>query len=267
MEYYKSEEIRNIIKDTHALITDEEGMLLFSLPSHIPMHGAIVEIGSYKGGSTVLLAKGSKMVGRKGNVYAIDPHDWERAFWLDEEFVPTDTFRIFSENTKKAGVDDLVITILKTSYEAVRDWKQPISLLWIDGNHDYIYVKMDFLLWEKYLIKGGVIAFHDSRASTNIVSARGVPLVIKPNAGPLRVVKKYILQSPRFNKISIIDSITIAEKVKNASLLEVLKNKLWICYAIAVMAIIRIRKSFGHFLEFYYPNSYSLLERIKNRLK
>lgn len=267
MKDCKNEEVRNIIKDTHALITDEEGMLLFSLPSRIPIQGAIVEIGSYKGGSAVLLAKGSRRAGRKGNVYAIDPHYWERAFWLDKEFVPTDTFRIFSENIKKAGVNDLVIPVLKTSHETVRNWKQPISLLWIDGNHDYIYVKMDFLLWEKYLINGGVIAFHDSRASTNIVSARGVPLAIKPNAGPLRVVKKYILRSPRFNKVNVIDSITIAEKVKNASLLEVLKNKLWICYAITVMAIIRIRKSFGRFLEFYYPCSYSLLERIKNRLK
>lgn len=36
---------------------------------------------------------------------------------------------------------------------------QPIGVLFIDGNHTE--AKYDFLAWEKYVVKGGYIIFHD----------------------------------------------------------------------------------------------------------
>lgn len=42
------------------------------------------------------------------------------------------------------------------------DWGLPINVLFIDGNHDYDWVKRD---WEKYspsVVKGGWVFFHDA---------------------------------------------------------------------------------------------------------
>ena len=68
----KNEEIKKIIIDSHAMLTLAEAGLLFSLASNINQKGAIVEIGSFKGGSTIFLAKGAR-IAKKGKVYAIDP--------------------------------------------------------------------------------------------------------------------------------------------------------------------------------------------------
>ena len=40
-------------------------------------------------------------------------------------------------------------------------WTKPISLLFIDGGHDYEEVKKNTLMWETHVKKGGTILFHD----------------------------------------------------------------------------------------------------------
>ena len=40
-------------------------------------------------------------------------------------------------------------------------WDKPISLMFIDGHHDYESVKLNTLKWESKMKKGGVILFHD----------------------------------------------------------------------------------------------------------
>ena len=216
----------NAIKEVHGLITENEGRLLFSLARDIPQKGVIVEIGSYKGGSTVILAKGSRMA-KKEKVYAVDPHLRRSELRMGVEVVPANTFPIFRENIEHAGVGDWVIPVVKTSYRAAKCWRKPIRLLWIDGSHKYEHVKMDFLLWEKHLVKEGIIAFHDTQISSNVDPTTGFPTGgIGKGGGPARVVEEYILYSPRFKNIEVLDSITFARKVRNAYLLELLKNKL-----------------------------------------
>lgn len=104
----------------------------------------IVEIGSWKGKSTVWLAKGSKD-GKGIKIYAIDPHKGssEHRKWYGKVW----TFEEFKENIKKARVDDVVVPIVKTSEETVRNWDKLVELLFIDGAHEYELVKQDFLLW------------------------------------------------------------------------------------------------------------------------
>ncbi len=54
-------------------IQREEARCLYNLARHASAKGVIVEIGSYRGLSTVALAKGS-LKGSGIPVYAIDPH-------------------------------------------------------------------------------------------------------------------------------------------------------------------------------------------------
>jgi hypothetical protein len=42
-----------------------------------------------------------------------------------------------------------------------RKWHEPIKLLWIDGDHRYNGIVCDIKCWSRFVVIGGVMAFHD----------------------------------------------------------------------------------------------------------
>lgn len=181
-----------------ARISYREGALLYRTAKECTGKGVIVEIGSWKGASTIWLGKGSK-AGSNLEVYAIDPH------------TEGNTFSEFTNNIKKANVSDIVVPIVKTSEEAEKDWNMPVEFLWIDGNHEYEYAKLDFDKWFPHLVVGGIIAFHDT--------------IFYKNAGPKRVVTDNIYKSANFVNIRRVGRITYAQKVKSNTRIDRLKNQ------------------------------------------
>jgi hypothetical protein len=79
-----------------------------------------------------------------------------------------------------------------TSEAAAQGWDKPIRLLWIDGDHRYEPAKLDFTLWEPFLVEAGILAMHDT---------------IRKN-GPKRVLWENVFRSGRFQEIAIVDNIT-----------------------------------------------------------
>lgn len=49
--------------------------------------------------------------------------------------------------------------INQDSVHAIVDWDKPIGLLFIDADHNLAIA--DFYLWERFVVKGGYILFHD----------------------------------------------------------------------------------------------------------
>lgn len=111
---------------------------------------AILEIGSYRGKSTACLAWGSKD-GNKVPVITIDPFTCHGSV--------EDNFNLFKDNIKKAGVEDMVTPIPKTSDKA--EVKTELDLLFIDGSHEYKWIKHDLLKFEPLVVNGGWICMHD----------------------------------------------------------------------------------------------------------
>jgi len=109
--------------------------------------GEIVEIGAFNGKSTVALALGAKLSGRE-KVTSIDPHYGG-------------TEKILRRNGGDMGVDDYVAPKITTSEEAKSEFNSAIRLMFIDGNHEYDFIKKDIVLWKDLVIEGGIIAFHD----------------------------------------------------------------------------------------------------------
>ncbi len=215
------EEIPDIVKQTHAFLNIDEAYLLYDLAEK--SKGDILEIGAYKGGSTIILAKGLK---ENYKVYSIDMHIRKKAFKLKlgkrYEYVPKDTSKIFIKNLKRFKVTDKVIPIIKTSEEAAIGWNKPIDILWIDGNHEYDFVRKDFMLWEPYLKKNGIIAFHDTWNPDDAI-------MLEKNKylrGPTRLVQEKILNSRRFTEINRIKTITYARKIRNPFFLKNLLKKI-----------------------------------------
>ncbi len=203
-------ELAGILSGIEGFLTLEEGKLLFDLAKNTKTD-SIVEIGSWKGKSTVCLGLGSKE-GSGIKIYAIDPHtgslehqnEFKGNVW---------TFDIFKENVRRSGIEDMIVPIVKPSGEAVKDFNQEVSLIFIDGAHEYDAVKKDFEDWISKIVDGGVVAFHDTIGW----------------AGPRKVVEEYLYKSNNFINIGFVDSITYGTKVSNNNLLDRIKNRYILC--------------------------------------
>lgn len=205
--------MRDELRDTKELadaiegwLGDREGEALFYLAKNCTGKGVIVEIGSWKGKSTIWLGKGS-LAGNRVTIYAIDTHtgssehkDLYGNVWTYEEF---------QNNIKNAGLNDVVRPVRKKSSTAAEDFKEPVELIFIDGAHEYELVKLDFQSWFPKMITGGIMAFHDT---TNW-------------QGPRRIVEEQIFKSNHFKNIKIVDSMTFAQMVSHNSFIDRLRNR------------------------------------------
>lgn len=202
MRQYQTQilEIRRITRDLEGWLSDAEGELLFNLARQCTGKGIIVEIGSWKGKSTIWLAKGSQS-GKRVPIYAIDPHvgSSEHKTMFQE---PVNTLDEFKKNIHDSRVDDVVTPVVAPSLEAAKIFDKPIELIFIDGAHEYDLVQSDFEAWFPKVVSGGMIVFHDTI---------GFP-------GPRRFVNKVVFNSPYLRNIRLVDDITVAEKVSRNTL-------------------------------------------------
>ncbi len=197
VEYQEQEyeEVKKLVDRVDGWIGKREANYLYLLAKEGAKKGAIVEIGSWKGKTTTLLAKASQAV-RGKQVYAIDPHkggpDQEKSGYKE-----VNTEAEFRKNIRDAGLEDIVIPMVMTSERAAKEWNKPIGLLWIDGDHSYELVTKDFLLWSPHLSQTGIIALHDTYSWE----------------GPRRVVKEYLLPSNKLSILGQVDGIAAAKRV------------------------------------------------------
>ncbi len=205
-------EIKKIAQNIDGFLAEDEGLFLFNTAKNCQDRGVIVEIGSWKGTSTVWIGLGSKE-GKKIKIYAIDPYTGslnENAGLIENQKSLT-TFEEFKKNIKTANVDDIIFPIIKTSEQAVKNFNEPVEFIFIDGDHKYESVKLDFDLWFPKVINGGIMAFHDSVGN-------GFP-------GPKKVVKNLVYKSKYFKNINTVNSITFATKVEKNSLKDRFENR------------------------------------------
>lgn len=202
------QEIQKITDKVEGWLGKREGPYLYSLAKIGSTNGVIVEIGSWKGRSTIWLAKGSEAV-HGGKVYAIDPHVGSPEL-KELGYQEKHTLEEFSLNIRMAGVESVVKPVVKTSVDAMKDWSLPIGLLWIDGDHEYESVKEDFFGWEPYVVEGGIIALHDTYGWE----------------GVRRIVDDEILKRDGFKVLGQMDGILAVEKVESLSLFDCLVRTL-----------------------------------------
>lgn len=204
LTFQKLQELTNPVE---GFLGRGEGEVLYHLACK--SNGKIVELGSWKGKSTIWLGKGSE-AGGKHPIYAIDPHAGTEEHRPDGKQLWT--FRAFQQNISHANIADYVIPIVKPPLEGIKDVPGRVSLVFIDGTHDYEELKADFDHWLPKLTIGGTIAFHDSFGS-------GVPAV-------RRLVHDEIFKSPLFRNVRYINGITYATKVDETTFKERLGNHL-----------------------------------------
>lgn len=142
-------------------LAPNEGTLLYQLARKNRELGVVVELGSYHGKSTICLAQGVQNI-NDGKVYAVDGFKGNR-YADDGDFLSK-----FMQNVAAYGVGNSVNPIRGDFLEVAKTWNKPIRLLFMDGSHQYEDVKRDFDVWERHVVMGGVIAFHDSLNSPGV---------------------------------------------------------------------------------------------------
>jgi len=178
-------------------LSRREGEMLFELARQCRSgDGVIVEIGSWKGKSTIWLGCGSK-AGDSVPVYAVDPHIGFPD--VPESYGHINTFDEFKANIEQAGVDDVIVPMVMTSEEAAGIFTEPVALLFVDGVHEYDYVKTDFDCWFPKVRDGGILVFHDTAGAAH--------------TGAKRFVERHVYRSRRFRGARFVDSATVVEKV------------------------------------------------------
>lgn len=184
---------RRLTSDVGGWLSEAQGRAL--LEAAATGSGAIVEIGSWKGRSTIWLAVGARLAGRR--VHAIDPHRGSR------EDPGAATLPEFLDNLRRAGVADVVEPLVMTSEQAAAQLAGPVGLLFIDGDHSYDGARRDAELWLPRLSEGGTVMFHDAATAAC--------------TGPRRVVREMVCGDPRFQAIARVGSMIVAQRTGRRS--------------------------------------------------
>jgi hypothetical protein len=159
-------------------------LLLDHAIGHLPSDAPILEIGSFCGLSTNLIAHFKRKHGVKNRLVTCDRWRFEDAGGnVGGSPVTHEEYRAlvrdsFLRNVRTFSGGDLPYTIEMYSDELFAAWSQntpatdvfqrpitlggPISFCFIDGNHTYDFAKRDFDNTDRFLEPGGFVLFDDS---------------------------------------------------------------------------------------------------------
>ena len=137
--------------------------------------GAIVELGTLYGRSTVALAKGAALA------------DGAALFSVDLEHNLA-----ARQNLERCGVAPAIRLCTQASAEFWPDFDQPIRLFWHDGAKEKSCVEADFRAAVARLADGAIVAFHD---------------VLNPSGERLHSFVDAVLADSRFGAAGVVGSI------------------------------------------------------------
>jgi hypothetical protein len=182
-----------------ATIYDVELMRLAWLGAQVPDGGAVVELGSYRGKSTCAIGCGVRAAGRTGvTLFAVD-------LWLKgkgktfDHYTTEETWRVFNAQVTSVGLGEMVRPVMRSTRDAALKRSKPVDFLFVDANHSFGKVLEDFEMWERFVPRGGWIAFHDYGSKFEGVD---------------RVVNKYVAPSGDWSKGEVHGRIWSARRLR-----------------------------------------------------
>jgi predicted O-methyltransferase YrrM len=169
---------RQELTDVLAAISAVDGWLspgqasaLLDAASRCPPDGTIVEIGSFRGRSTIVLATGAA---DGVEIVAIDPHAGNDRGPQEIEGYATeaeDDHEAFHANLRAAGVDGRIRHVREFSDAAHDAVVGPIDVVYVDGAHRYAPALADIRSWGARVGDGGSMLIHDSFSSIGVTLA------------------------------------------------------------------------------------------------
>ncbi len=149
----KKSEVLNHLDET-SMITPEEGSFLYDQIVDLPEIGSMLDIGTGLGHSALMFSKA------KPNwvIYTIDIYSkWkDERFWNDIEISNIKDIASLFDREEATNIIQIIGDSNKLPLNI------PLNAVFIDGNHDYEHARADFERFSPFIVKNGVIMFHDA---------------------------------------------------------------------------------------------------------
>ncbi len=177
---------------------------LASAPSERPL---VIDVGTWKGQSTITLARAMKESNLDGCVIAVDIFLGSAEHWNGEHFTRRhampDIYQSFLDNVFSAGVHDYIVPVPQTSVTAAMIFRRlgfQATVVHVDAAHEFEEVLRDAKAYWKLLMPGGYMIGDDyneswpdvMKAADEFSDLTGIPLTVDP--------PKWIIQKPRPQK-------------------------------------------------------------------
>jgi len=152
-------------------LTDGQGRRLFAAAARVRAGGCIVELGSYRGRSTIVIASAAPP---DVEVVAVDPHagtDRGPREISGFQAEAAEDHTVFMENLRRAGVADRVRHVRAFSDDAHPAVAGDIDLLYVDAAHRFGPAMRDISGWGDRVADGGTMLVHDAFSSVGVTIA------------------------------------------------------------------------------------------------
>ncbi len=129
----------------------------------------LLEVGTYCGRSTILLAAAARAAGV--TALTVDHHrgsEEQQPGWeyhdpetVDPEVGLMDTLPTFRRTLHRAGLEEHVVALVGRSPQIAAFWTSPLGLVFVDGGHTDEHANADYDGWAPHVAQGGLLVIHD----------------------------------------------------------------------------------------------------------
>jgi MMP 1-O-methyltransferase len=149
----------------------DEGLALYAAATEAARRTGLplLEVGSYCGRSTILLADAARQAGTVA--LTVDHHrgseeqqpGWEYhdSSLVDPETGLMDTLPRFRRTLYRAGLEPYVVALVGRSPQVAAVWGAPLGLVFVDGGHTDEHATADYEGWVPHLAADGLLVVHD----------------------------------------------------------------------------------------------------------
>ncbi|NGO81622.1 class I SAM-dependent methyltransferase [Streptomyces sp. YC504] len=163
-------EVRAAFEAAKGFMPLDEGLALYAAAVEAGALGLpLLEVGTYCGRSTILLADAARETGT--TALTVDHHrgsEEQQPGWeyhdpevVDPEVGQMDTLPTFRRTLHKAGLEDHVVALVGKSPQVARVWGGALGFVFIDGGHTDEHAVADYEGWVPHLAEGGLLLIHD----------------------------------------------------------------------------------------------------------
>lgn len=162
-------ELRRHAEAARGFMPADEGLALHDALAAVTVDGALLEVGTYCGKSSVYLGAAARALGRP--LFTVDHHrgseenqagwDWHEPDLVDPAVGKMDTLPWFRRTVHDAGLEGTVIAVVGDSPTVAAAWATPLAFLFIDGGHGEDPARIDYERWTPHVVEGGTLCIHD----------------------------------------------------------------------------------------------------------
>ncbi|MEV4434574.1 class I SAM-dependent methyltransferase [Streptomyces sp. NPDC049555] len=187
----------------------DEGLALYAAAEDAGALGLpLLEVGTYCGRSTILLADAARAAGlvavtvdhHRGSEEQQPGWEYHDASLVDGEVGRMDTLPVFRRTLHRAGLEEHVVAMVGRSPQVAALWGAPLGLVFIDGGHTDEHANADYEGWAPHVAPGGLLVIHDV-----------FPDPADGGQAPYRVYRR-ALESGAFTEVSVTRSLRVLRR-------------------------------------------------------